>query len=74
MLFVIWNLADVFREIGASARIIRDSRQQLLGPLCGRFSEEAPLLRCFVNDTNRKLSATVHDFLEQSCTVAESLL
>src|SRR5262249_26380750 len=47
------NLADVFREIGASAGVIGDSHQQISGFLRRRSSEEAPLFHLFVNETDQ---------------------
>src|SRR5262249_14106929 len=47
------NLTDVFRKIGSTARIVSNSREQFLGLLRGRFSEEALLLRLFVNEADQ---------------------
>jgi len=62
------NLADIFREIGASAGIIGDSHQQIPGLLRRRFSEEVPLFHLFVNETyqidlNLVLLNRLHQFL-----------
>src|SRR5262249_30931408 len=62
------NLADIFREIGASARIIGDSHQQIPGFLRRRPSEEAPLFHLFVDETdqidlNLVLLNRLHHFL-----------
>src|SRR5262249_51768400 len=62
------NLADVLREVGASAGIIGYARQQVLGFLRRRLSEEAPLFHLFVNepdqvDLNLVFLDRLHHFL-----------